>query len=293
MAKYKIAVDAGHGYNTSGKRTPDGEREWSFNNAVVLAITERLNQYGYFDILRTDDPTGKTDVSLADRVNKAIKFGADVFVSAHQNANAGKWGSHGGTETFYYEGSTNGKRLASLVQPKLIQANQLRNRGVKTSDVLYVLRGFRNVKTVAILTEGAFMDSTTDIKVLRDNGMLKAQGYAIADGIAEYFGVELNKPEVKGVSVDKSIPKVEVKSKTTIEKEVDELEFSSPTLKEKLEMRVVSPATKELLVEKAVAELGYKEEWKTKHKAGQVLEGDYIAMAYELAVYYSKHHVCE
>jgi len=206
MAKFKVAVDAGHGLNTPGKRTPDGEHEWSFNNKVALAIIERLKEYGCFEILRTDDPTGKTDVSLADRVNKAIKFGADVFASAHQNASSGKWGSHGGTETYYYGPSTNGKRLANCVNPRLNTALGLRNRGVKASNDLYVLRGFRNAKTVAILTEGAFMDSTTDIGVLRDQAKLKAQGYAIADGIAEYLGVkvlEQPKPAVKGVSTIK------------------------------------------------------------------------------------------
>lgn len=204
MAKFKIAVDAGHGYNTPGKRSPNGEREWSFNNKVVLALIERLNQYGCFDVLRTDDPTGKTDVPLADRVTKANRFNADVFVSAHQNANAGVYGSHGGTETYHYGPSTNGKRLANCVQPRLVSALGLRNRGVKASDSLYVLKGFRNVKTVAILTEGAFMDSYTDIVSLRDDTKLKAQGYAIADGIAEYLGVTLpKKSEVKGVSYTK------------------------------------------------------------------------------------------
>jgi len=205
---YKIAVDAGHGYNTPGKRSPDGEREWSFNNVVVLAIVERLKEYRCFDVLRTDDPTGKTDVPLADRVTKAIKFNADIFVSAHQNANAGVYGSHGGTETYYYGPSTNGKLLANYVQPRLISALGLRNRGVKASDDLYVLRGFRSVKTVAILAEGAFMDSYTDIVSLRDDAKLKAQGYAIADGIAEYLGVILpKKSEVKGVSYTKVEPK--------------------------------------------------------------------------------------
>lgn len=203
--RYKIAVDAGHGYNTPGKRTPDGEREWSFNNKVVLALIARLKEYGCFDVIRTDDPTGKTDVPLSSRVNKAIAFGADVFVSAHQNANAGKWGSHGGTETYYYGPSANGKRLAICVQPRLVSALGLRNRGVKSSEVLAVLKGFRKAKTVAILTEGAFMDSTTDIMTLRDEAKLRAQGVAIADGIAEYLGVKL--PEVLGVSDAKLKPK--------------------------------------------------------------------------------------
>lgn len=35
----KIALDSGHGINTAGKLTPDGEREWSFNNKVLLACS--------------------------------------------------------------------------------------------------------------------------------------------------------------------------------------------------------------------------------------------------------------
>jgi N-acetylmuramoyl-L-alanine amidase len=30
----KIMIDAGHGSNTPGKRTPDGMREFEFNSAV-------------------------------------------------------------------------------------------------------------------------------------------------------------------------------------------------------------------------------------------------------------------
>lgn len=60
----KIAIDAGHGINTPGKRTPDDEREWSLNNKVALAAIAKLNTYQNVQILRLDDPTGKTDVPL-------------------------------------------------------------------------------------------------------------------------------------------------------------------------------------------------------------------------------------
>ena len=60
----KIAIDAGHGMNTAGKRTPDGEREWSFNNKVALAAIAKLNTYQNVKILRLDDPSGKNDVPL-------------------------------------------------------------------------------------------------------------------------------------------------------------------------------------------------------------------------------------
>lgn len=68
----KIALDAGHGINTPGKRSPHGEREWSFNNAVLLACVERLAEYEGVYILRLDDPTGETDVPMVARVKKRM-----------------------------------------------------------------------------------------------------------------------------------------------------------------------------------------------------------------------------
>lgn len=271
MKRYKIAVDAGHGGFgvTPGKRSPDGEFEWSFNNKVVLALIERLSQYGCFDVCRTDDPTGKTDVPLATRVKRANDFCANLFVSAHQNANRSEWGSHGGTETFYYGADPKGKRLATLVQKRLIDALGLRDRGVKDGSKLYVIN---NTNMTAILTEGAFMDSTTDIAVLRDDAKLKAQGYAIADGIAEYLSVEL--PQQTGAGNAKGGE--------------EELTFSSPTLKEIYATRSVSPGTTKLLAEKVVNVLNYDKSWIEKAEKGEITEGDKAAMAYELAVYYAK-----
>ncbi len=66
------------------------------------------------------------------------------------------------------------------------------------------------------------------------------------------------------------------------------LEFGRPTSKEIYESRVASPATKKLLVEEAVTVLGYKKDWQTLHAEGKLKEGDYNALAYELAVHYAK-----
>lgn len=180
----KIALDAGHGLHTPGKRTPDGEREWSFNNKVLLAAVERLNQYENVQILRLDDPTGKTDVPLRTRTNKANKWKADVLVSIHHNANTSKWGSWGGVETFTHpQSSKASKDIAKIINPMIVKAMGLRDRGVKTSNLHMV----RESNMPSILSEGGFMDGLTDIKALRDDSKLKAQGYAIADGLAQYF----------------------------------------------------------------------------------------------------------
>src|SRR5690625_1294415 len=85
-----VAIDAGHGMGTAGKRTPDGEREWSFNSVVAQSIIDNLKSYKGVKTVRLDDPTGKRDVPLRERTNKANGAKADILISCHHNANTGK-----------------------------------------------------------------------------------------------------------------------------------------------------------------------------------------------------------
>lgn len=196
----KIAIDAGHGLRTAGKRTPDDEREWSFNNKVVLAAIAKLNTYENVQILRLDDTTGKTDVPLRERTNKANAWGADVLVSCHHNAHMGKWGNHGGVETITQTVSQQASvDIAKEIHSRVVKAMGLRDRGLKTMN----LHMTRESKMPAVLVEGGFMDSTTDIVVMRDDAKLKAQGVAIAEGLAAYFKLGV----VEQVSKPKPTPK--------------------------------------------------------------------------------------
>ena len=184
----KIAIDAGHGMNTPGKRTPSGEREWSFNNKVAIAAIAKLNTYQNVQILRLDDATGKTDVPLTTRTDRANAWKADVLVSCHHNAHTGKWGSHGGVETYTFpSASQNSRDVATLIHSLVVKAMVLRDRGKKTMN----LHMLRESKMPAILVEGGFMDSTTDIGALRSDKRLKAQGEAIGQGLAAYFNLKL------------------------------------------------------------------------------------------------------
>jgi len=188
----KIVLDAGHGINTPGKRTPDGEREWTFNNQVVLAAIAKLNEYENVQILRVDDPTGKTDVSLNDRTDKANTFKADVYVSCHHNAYTGNWGSWTGVETYTFDhAQANPKsvEIAKVIHPLVVNVMGLRDRGLKKAN-FHVLR---ETAMPAILIEAGFMDSSIDIVALRDNAKLIAQGEAVAKGLATYFGLKLKK----------------------------------------------------------------------------------------------------
>ncbi len=148
------------------------------------------------------------------RTNKANRWGADALISIHHNALAGKWGVHGGAETLVQEktASKASKDLAAIVQTRIVKAMGLVNRGVKT-DNLHMLR---ESKMPSILTEGGFMDSTTDISALRNDTKLNAQGEAIAEGLVEYFKLQSKKKEETKVEYEK-----DAKSSPTLAKEVD------------------------------------------------------------------------
>lgn len=180
----KIAIDAGHGLNTSGKRTPADEREWSFNNKVALACIAKLNTYQNVQTLRLDDPTGKTDIPLKTRTDKANSWNADALVSCHHNAYLGKWGNHGGVETITQTISQKASvDIAKAIHPRVVKAMGLADRGLKTMN----LHMTRESRMPAVLVEGGFMDSSIDIIAMRSDAKLKAQGEAIAEGLAAYF----------------------------------------------------------------------------------------------------------
>lgn len=182
----RIAIGAGHGMHTPGKRSPAGEREWTFNNKVVSAAIKYLNRYANTTVIRMDDPTGDTDVPLTTRTNVANNADADILISYHHNANTGQWGSWTGTETYYYPGSSSGLALARAIHPSIVGAMGLRDRGIKSAN----FHMLRESIMPAILIEGGFMDSTIDIVKMRNNTTMDLTGKALADAIAAYLGLQ-------------------------------------------------------------------------------------------------------
>jgi N-acetylmuramoyl-L-alanine amidase len=182
----KIAIDAGHGYNTAGKRTPDGIREWTLNNAVATYLAEYLK--GYATTFRTDDTTGKTDIALSTRRNNAIKNGANLLISIHHNAYNGKWNNVTGVEV--YRHTLYSHKQAKDLTPKLAEAvskgTGLKNRGAKKG----LLGVIATSKIPCILCEGGFMDSKNDNKVITSEAGQKAYAKAIADTIISYYGLK-------------------------------------------------------------------------------------------------------
>jgi N-acetylmuramoyl-L-alanine amidase len=181
----RIMIDAGHGPNTPGKRSPDGMQEFNFNSRVADVMKAELEKYEGVTVLFAHE-SGR-DVPLAERTKNANAQKVDVYVSLHADALNGVMGGHGGATTFVYKTNpVQARKLAEVIQRNLIAANGLRNRGVKTAD-FHVLR---ETNMTAVLIEHGFMDSTTDLPKLKDDGFRVLCGQTNAKSLAEFYGLK-------------------------------------------------------------------------------------------------------
>ncbi len=189
----KIAIDAGHGLYTSGKRCltsidPNETREWTLNSRIASRVVEHLERCGV-DTLRLDDVTGKTDVPLATRTGKANAWGADWCISIHHNAGI-KGGSGGGPVVFVYSGKHSAKsdRLQQAVYDALIGAvGKFGNRSNPLASAN--LHMVRQTNMPAVLVEVGFMDSTVDTPLILDPDWAEKAAGGIARGICAAAGI--------------------------------------------------------------------------------------------------------
>ena len=187
----KIAIDAGHGRYTPGKRCmkkldKHETREWVLNDRVADELGRLLKAAGH-TVKRMDDTDGSTDVSLAARVQKANSWGADFYISVHHNSGVGG-SSGGGTEVYVSKGcQAKSKKAQSAIYKHAIKRGNLKgNRadGTRTAN-FYVIR---YTDMPACLIECGFMDSKIDIKYILDPAWSKKIALGIAEGICEVFG---------------------------------------------------------------------------------------------------------
>lgn len=202
-----VAVDAGHGHNTPGKRTPDDSmREHDFNGNVATKVCNILNQNG-IETYRSDDITGNTDVPLITRTNNINSKKANICVSIHANAHTGQWGEANGIETYIIARGGEAEKIANIVQRKLIENTGRKDRGVKVSN----LHMCRETNMPAILCECGFMDNREEAELLKSEEYRTKCAEAIAYGILEYLNIT---------------PKVEIKETEPIKDEGGSLEMA-------------------------------------------------------------------
>lgn len=185
----KIVLDAGHGPNTPGKRSPDGMREFEFNSKVAEYMKDELSQYKNVDVIFTHE--NDRDVPLSERTDEANRKNVDVFFSIHANAFKGQMSLHGGIETYVYTSNPKeATELAKEVQNNLVEETGLQDRGVKSAN-FHVLR---ETKMTAILVEHGFMDSKIDLPKLKSDKFRRACATSNVKALADFYGLK-KKPQ--------------------------------------------------------------------------------------------------
>lgn len=190
MSKKIIALDAGHGMKTAGKRClksldPNQTREWYLNDRIADMLQEQLAAYDC-TVLRVDDTTGAKDISLSARVKAANNANADIYISIHHNAGlSGRSG--GGTVVYYCSGAAErpaqAKRLYDAVVGK---TGLIGNRSSKV--IKYGFYVIKNTKMPAFLIENGFMDSPDDVPVI----LTEAHTEKTVHGILDFLVAELS-----------------------------------------------------------------------------------------------------
>lgn len=192
-----IAIDAGHEFNTPGKRTPkfeDGSfmHEWEFNNDVKKRLIPKLIRCGFKII---DVNPDKAYTTLKERVTVANEAGADFYLSIHANALKGVWGTWGGIETFVWP-SQNGlsEKIGRIIHKHIMQGTEFRDRGVKNGRWLYVIK---YTKMPSVLVELGFMDNLREAKLLKSQAYREECATELAKALCEGFGLKYVEEEVK------------------------------------------------------------------------------------------------
>lgn len=211
---FRIALDAGHGINTPGKRClksldPNETREWWLNNRICEKVERMLKAYDGYSLLRVDDTTGKTDVSLAERVRKANNYCANIYLSVHHNA--GIYGGTGGgiIAIVYTKASQKSKDYQKIIYDNLIKEAGLKgNRSdPMPTQNLYVCR---ETTMPAVLVECGFMDSATDIKQILLDDFAEDCAEALVNSLVKIGELTAKKVETPKEETSKKIYRVQV-----------------------------------------------------------------------------------
>lgn len=197
---FKLAINAGHYYYTSGKRClksldPKETREWTLNDRIVDKVEKLLSSYEGIKIFRLDDTTGKKGISIEDRVAKANKEKVDFYLSIHHNAGI-NGGKGGGIVAYTY---TKVDKTTKEWQKDLYNS-LIKNTGLKgnRSNPLATANLYecRVTAMPCVLLECGFMDSSTDVPVILSENFATKAAEAIVDVIVKR-GKLTKKPEPK------------------------------------------------------------------------------------------------
>lgn len=192
----KILIDAGHGIDTPGKRSPDGAfREYLWNREIADLVCEDLGIDGYNVSLVV---TETNDIPLITRVNRvnAIcnKYGTDdvILVSIHSNAagNGKDWMNAKGWSCYTTKGDTKSDILAESLYDSFERSfpdkkirKDMQDGDRDWEENFYIIQ---KSKCPAVLIENFFYDNKEECHWLMQEAVKVRIAMAIEQGIKDY-----------------------------------------------------------------------------------------------------------
>ena len=174
---YKVFIDAGHGGSDPGA-LGFGYRESDLNLQIAKKIESKLKSRGIdVKMSRSSD----IYYSLSERAEMANDYGADAFVSIHQNSAEST--SANGIETYYNRNKEEEKPLSNDVQTQVINKTGATNRGVKNAEFTVLVKS----NMISALVECGFISNESEVKNLSDSDYQDKLATGIADGIENYL----------------------------------------------------------------------------------------------------------
>ena len=197
---FRVALNAGHYLGTLGKNCPKSldpnmTKEWVLNNRVVTKMQKLLSAYEDIEVLRVDDPTGRTEQSFTQKRKIVNDWGADFYLGVHHNA-ADKIFNGGGISAFVTINPT----TKSVEWRDALYYEAVKETGLKgnRADPLIErdLKELRYLNCAATLIECGFMDSTVDCPIILTDEYADKIAKAFVAVIVEKSGAKL-KPSVE------------------------------------------------------------------------------------------------
>lgn len=191
-----ILFDNGHGENTPGKRSPDGEfREYLYTREVAQDAQRELVKMGIGCELLVRE---SLDVSLSERVRRVNeycrRYGAKnvVIVSVHVNA-AGK-GDRWMTAQGFAVYTSNGQTKSDILAEYMVDSAKVHHTGrmIRTDmsdgdgDWEANFAVLSQTKCAAVLVENFFMDNKDDLAYITSPAGKKAVVMTIVDAVVKY-----------------------------------------------------------------------------------------------------------
>ena len=192
----KILIDAGHGIDTPGKRSPDGAfREYLWNREIADLVCEDLEIDGYdvsLVVPETNDISLKTRVNRVNAVCSQIGTENVILVSIHSNAagNGMNWMNAKGWSCYTTKGNTKSDILAELLYDSFEMSfpdrkirKDMQDGDRDWEENFYIIQ---KSKCPAVLIENFFYDNKEECHWLMQDAVKVRIAMAIGQGIKDY-----------------------------------------------------------------------------------------------------------